>query len=291
MPLNRAVPLVSILFAIAGAGVVCAQTTPTPAVELADASLPEAPLPTLVPVPDDAPQSKVKPAPPAPCRIDPNRKVTPEQLKAEEKQRIAGLVPNMNTVIGGCSPPLSAAEKWNLVYHSSVNPFVFATAFLAGGADEITGAHNGYGWGPPGYFKRVGAQYADTVTGNVIGNGLLPVVLHQDPRYFQLGAGHSFRLRVWHAAVSNFVCRGDNGRQQFNTSNIAGNFAAGLVSNLYYPANERGIGLTFESATIVTLEGALGAQFLEFSPELGDLAYRILHRGRHAPISPPPAVQ
>ncbi|WP_089407717.1 hypothetical protein [Granulicella rosea] len=252
---------------------------------MAEAPLPDAPLPTPAKSSeiDDAPPSSAKPANRQPCPIDPHRKATPEQLKAEEAQRIAGLVPNMNTVIGGCSPPLTAAEKWNLVYHSSVNPFVFATAFVAGGADEITGAHNGYGWGPAGYFKRVGAQYADTVTGNVIGNGLLPVLLHQDPRYFQLGAGHPFRQRVWHAAMGNFVCRSDDGKSQFNTSNIAGNFAAGAISNLYYPANERGIGLTFESATIVTLEGALGMQFLEFSPELGDLAYRVLHHGRHAP--------
>ena len=220
-----------------------------------------------------------------PCEAEAVRKgkLTPEELKAEESQHIAGLVPNFNTVIGGCSPPLSAAEKWNLVYHSSFNPFTIATAFLAAGADEVDGAHSGYGWGPGGYFKRVGAQYADTVSSNVFGNGLLPVLLHQDPRYFQLGAGHSVARRAWHAALSTFICRGDNGNDQFNTSNILGNFISGAVSNLYYPANERGISLTVESAATVTLEGALGNQFLEFSPELSDLAYRILHHGNHDP--------
>ena len=46
------------------------------------------------------------------------------------------------------------------------------------------------------------------------------------------------------------ICKGDNGRWQVNYSNILGNIAAGGISNLYYPAQNRGAALTFENAAI-----------------------------------------
>jgi hypothetical protein len=47
------------------------------------------------------------------------------------------------------------------------------------------------------------------------------------------------------------VCKGDNGRWQPNYSNILGNLAAGGISNLYYPAqNRNGAALTFENALV-----------------------------------------
>ena len=78
--------------------------------------------------------------------------------------------------------------------------------------------------------------------------------------------------------MTTFICRGDNGKRQFNTSNVLGNFIAGGISNAYYPSDERGVGLTIENATAVTLEGMLGAQLLEFSPDLTNY----IHRRRQA---------
>ena len=47
------------------------------------------------------------------------------------------------------------------------------------------------------------------------------------------------------------VCKGDNGRWQANYSSILGSLAAGGISNLYYPAQNRdGAALTFENSAI-----------------------------------------
>jgi hypothetical protein len=47
------------------------------------------------------------------------------------------------------------------------------------------------------------------------------------------------------------VCKGDNGRWQANYSSILGSLAAGGISNLYYPAEDRGgAALTFENTAI-----------------------------------------
>jgi hypothetical protein len=46
------------------------------------------------------------------------------------------------------------------------------------------------------------------------------------------------------------ICKGDNGHWQANYSGILGSLAAGGISNLYYPAHDRGAGLTFENTLI-----------------------------------------
>ena len=50
--------------------------------------------------------------------------------------------------------------------------------------------------------------------------------------------------------ASAFTCKGDNGRWQPNYSSLGGNLASAGISNLYYPAADRGPRLTFENAFI-----------------------------------------
>jgi hypothetical protein len=231
------------------------------------------------------------PAPPAVTAKGPDTKQeehekSEEQLKLEEQQRLLAVVPNFNVVLNGQALPLTGAQKWNLAFHGILDPFYVGWSFVIGGGfSELIDSNSGYGWGPPGYFKRVGASYADNVNGTLIGNALLPQLLHQDPRYFRKGTG-SVKSRMWTAAVSTFVCRGDNGKKQFNTSNVLGNYISGAISNAYYPADQRGVALTLENGTDVTLFGALGGQFYEFAPDL----IRIVFHRHSAAASSTPAV-
>ena len=43
-----------------------------------------------------------------------------------------------------------------------------------------------------GFGKRWGALIADQETKRFFETFLLPTLLHQDPRYFRMGAGHHF---------------------------------------------------------------------------------------------------
>ena len=211
-------------------------------------------------------------------------------VQAEEKQRLLGIMPQFQTVVGGKAVPLSAGQKWKLASRSAIDPFYIEYAlFVGGGYSELVDSHSGYHWGPAGYFKRVGANYADNINGALIGNGLLPILLHQDPRYFRLGTG-SFGRRFLHAAISTVICKGDNGRSQPNVSNVLGNFISGAISNAYYPADERGVKLTLENGLQVTALGAVGGQLLEFGPDLNRI---ILHHKRKLiiptiPVAPAP---
>jgi len=190
-------------------------------------------------------------------------------------------------VMNGHATPLTGAQKWQLAVRTPIDPFYIGWSFVVGGGlSELTGSNSGYGWGPAGYFKRVGANYADDVNGALIGNALLPQLLHQDPRYFRKGTG-SIKSRIWVAALSTFICKGDNGKTQVNVSNVLGNYISGAISNAYYPADQRGVGQTLETGTEVTLFGALGGQMYEFAP---DLIRIVFHRHPKAdPLSAPAA--
>ena len=178
------------------------------------------------------------------------------------------MLPLFNVVISGKTVPLTPAQKFDLSFHTIIDPYTIGLAFVAGGGiGELEDSHTGYHHGATGFFKRVGASYADNITGNLIGNAALPVLLRQDPRYYRKGKGKVLS-RILYSASTTFVCFSDSGHKQFNTSNVLGNYIAGAISNTYYPSDERGVELTIENGTVVTLEGMVGAQLLEFSPDL-----------------------
>ncbi len=92
----------------------------------------------------------------------------------------------------------------------------------------------------------------------------LPILLKQDPRYYYKGTG-SIRSRFFYAVANAVICKGDNGHWQVNYSAIVGSIAAGAISNLYYPADNRsGAGLTFEGAAIGTGFSAVSNVVQEF---------------------------
>jgi len=109
----------------------------------------------------------------------------------------------------------------------------------------------------------------------MMADALLPALFHQDPRYFYRGTG-STGSRVLYAISSVFVCRGDNRRQEPNYSYIPGGFAAGGLSNLYYPSSDRGIHLALDNGLLNIGTGAGVALLEEF----------VLRRFTHRPQAP-----
>ena len=189
-------------------------------------------------------------------------------LKQEERQRILGVVPNFNTVESSAGvPSLSPGQKFHLMYKSSVDPFVFVADAFVAGISQARNSNPGFGQGAEGYFKRFGASYLDSADGNLWGNAILPIIFKEDPRYFRLGAG-TFTHRFLYSAATTVWCKRDNGTWGPNYANVLGNFISGGISNAYYPAADRGFGQTVDGALTVTAEGVIGAEFVEFWPDI-----------------------
>jgi hypothetical protein len=176
--------------------------------------------------------------------------VAEQEIKVEEKQRVLGAIPNFYVSYVSDAVPLTSKQKFEIAWKTVVDPFTFVVVGGAAGVEQAQNHFSGYGQGAQGYGKRFGAGYADTVAGTFIGGALLPSILKQDPRYFYKGVG-SVASRFLYSIANSVICKGDNGRWQANYSNILGSLAAGGLSNLYYPAQDRnGAGLTFENAAI-----------------------------------------
>ena len=190
--------------------------------------------------------------------------VAEEQVQVELKQRVLGFIPNFYVSYVPDAAPLTTRQKFRLAWKSSTDPVTFLGVGVLAGVQQATNQFKGYGQGFQGYAKRYGATYADVVDGTFLGSAVFPWMLKQDPRYFYKGTG-SFRSRLFYALVANaFICKGDNKQWQPNYSNILGNLAAGGIANLYYPASDRGVGLTFETAAVRIGETAIAGVFQEF---------------------------
>ena len=176
--------------------------------------------------------------------------IAEEQLKQEETQKVLGVMPNFYVSYVPNAPPLTARQKFQLAWRSTIDPMNFVVEGAFAGYEQATNSFSGYGQGAQGYGKRFGAGFADGTIDNFIGGAILSSWWKQDPRYFYKGTG-TVRSRALYAIANAVMCRGDNGKWQVDYSAIVGGLAAGGISNLYYPAGSRsGVGLTFENSAV-----------------------------------------
>jgi hypothetical protein len=261
------------------------ELAPLPDNALSGAELPDAPAPQQqqpTPLPGGADgstslpvQSGAKPDAQAPAQTDKTQKqVAEDQLKQEKKQRI-GVLPNFNASYISNAVPLTPSQKFRLMFSTEKDPATFGFSMLVALIGQAEGSHPAYGGGIGGYGKRFGQNYADTFDGAFWGNAVLPSLLHQDPRYFRLGSGPAMH-RILYALSTNVRAKHDGtGKWEPNYSNLIGNLISGGISNVYLPANERGVGSTFEGAFLVTAEGGIGSMLEEFWP---DFIHYLQHR-------------
>jgi len=189
--------------------------------------------------------------------------VAEDQVHIAVRQRIGGMIPNFYSSYDWNAPPLGARQKLKLSFRSIIDPVSFLTIAGTAGVQQYRNTFPGYGAGIEGYGKRYAANLADNVTGVLLSRGVYPSVFHQDPRYFYKGTG-SIRSRLLYAISAAVIARGDDGRWKPNYSHLLGNFSAAGISNLYYPASDRGASLVLFNGLAATGSTALSNVLREF---------------------------
>ena len=193
-----------------------------------------------------------------------SKEVAAQQLKAEEHQRVLGFIPNIYVTYEPHPEPLTTKMKFHLAYKSLTHPVFSARVAVWAGVQQARDNPHEWQQGTEGYGKRLGAGFADAVTGDLISNAILPSLLHQDPRYFYRGSGTK-RSRAWHAILAPFVCQGDNGKLQPNYSQWGGSLIGYSISSAYYPSSDRTAGHVFEAFGIdmgLHVVGSLAQEFI-----------------------------
>ena len=210
-------------------------------------------------------------------QTSPSPPQSPEQTKQaqqkEDSQRMLGVLPQFGVTNEKHPQPLMPRQKFRLFYRTAFDPVEFAVVGFEAGISQANDSFSGYGQGASGYGKRYGAAFADQVSSNFFTNFAYPVLLKQDPRYFRRGEG-PVKRRIGHALAQEFIGHKDGGDATFNWPTALGALTAGSISNTYYPAEDRGFGLTMTRSGVALLYGSLGGLGSEFWPDIS----RKLHR-------------
>lgn len=186
-----------------------------------------------------------------------------QQVKALEQQRILGFIPNFYVSYEPNPVPLSAKLKFQLALRALVDPVTIAGFGINAGIYQAADYPSGYDQGAKGFGQRLGATFAGGWTNIMVGDAILPSLLHQDPRYFWQGTGTT-KSRLMHALASPFVIQTDDGHNQINFSNIGGDVASGAIAYAYYPKQNRNGAMIARSALIGAAGRMANAVFQEF---------------------------
>jgi hypothetical protein len=175
-------------------------------------------------------------APMSPGQASPDAGDSPDTTNAvpHSDKHIFGIIPNFRTAAMPVPyKPISPREKFRIFSQDSFDRGTFALAAAFAGESQLSNSNRSFGQGVEGYSKYLGSAYADFVIGNFMTEGLLPTVLHQDPRYFRRARGSGLS-RLGYSMGQIFWTHHDSGRTEFNYSEVFGNSAAVAISDIYY---------------------------------------------------------
>ena len=179
-----------------------------------------------------------------------------------QTKRIFGIVPNYRSVSAHTHlPAQSPKEKFTAAFHDSFDYGSFVLAAVQAGFAMNSKSYPEFHQGVVGYGRYYWHTLADTADENFMVGGVLPVALHQDPRFYTLGHG-TILHRALYASTRVLITRTDGGRETVNASEIIGAGAASGISSTYYPAAYRTwtkVGVLIDSANFT---------FKEFWPDI-----------------------
>lgn len=163
--------------------------------------------------------------------------------------------------------PLTNQQKFHRWLGSTYSPYTFTSALLSTSWAQAVGDWPTYGSGMQGFGKRFGATVANTETAGFFKVFLLPVLTHEDPRFFYSGQ-HGTVARAMYAATRVFITRKDDGRSAFNTPEIAGTLFTAALTNAYYPRADRGFSNTMSRTFSGITSDASSNVLREFWPDI-----------------------
>jgi hypothetical protein len=138
---------------------------------------------------------------------------------------------------------LTSREKLIYAGRQWVEPVNLLPALLTTGWSQYQNSDPRYGTGADAFGQRFGAAIAREDSDRLFTDGLLPAVLHEDPRYYRKGESASNFHRGLYALGQTFVTRTDEGKVIPNYSGFLGRGMALGLTYAYYPAASRNGGV------------------------------------------------
>jgi hypothetical protein len=218
-----------------------------------------------------------------------------KEARDDVPKRIFWIIPNFMTANDQPENqgPLTTSQKYTIAWHQFADESAhFGNVLQASISQAANGIpHYGEGWGAFG--ERFLAQEGDQLTGSFLIYGVLPQLLHQDPRYFRKGTGSPLS-RIGYAVTRVIIARTDSGKPVFNASQVFGQLGQAGISLTYYPSEDRDVRGLFVGWAVNQGYNIGWNQLKEFTPDLGAYMKRRSQRKRlkklqdaHPDASPP----
>ncbi len=203
-----------------------AASGPTAPSTSAASALPDAPVP----------QTQTQAPPSASTAAKTETTPKPNGNEGKQTKRILGIIPNFRSVSADQKlPPETAKEKFKT---AALESFDYSAVTFAAGQAGVAQAQDSYPefrQGAAGYGRYFWHTFADQTDENLWVQGILPVALHQDSRYYTLGHG-GFIKRGAYSFTRVLITRTDDGNRAPNYSEVGGAGIASAISAAYYPS-------------------------------------------------------
>jgi hypothetical protein len=207
-----------------------------------------------------------------------------KEANDEVPKRIFWIIPNFMTANDQPENqgPLTKKQKFDIAWHQFWDLSAhFGNVIQASISQAANGLpHYGQGWGPFG--ERYAAQEGDQFTGSMLIYGVIPSVLHQDPRYFRKGRGGTWS-RIGYATSRVLIARTDTGNPTFNVSQVVGQLGQASISMAYYPKEDRRLTGVLSGWAINQGYNIGWNQLKEFTPDLGAFMKRHSKKKKQSP--------
>jgi hypothetical protein len=163
--------------------------------------------------------------------------------------------------------PYSAKDKIKYALREEFDLSSVFTAAYSGGYEHLRDTDPHYGSDSAAFGERVGAAAFRQGVYRIFGDGLLPALTHEDPRYYRVRDGN-----VWHRSLGSIeqivIRHRDDGSQGIGYAELAGHVMAEGLPLTFYP--RRSSQATVAVFGFCSALGADGATKLarEFLPDL-----------------------
>jgi len=174
---------------------------------------------------------------------------------------------------GAKVPTLSAQDKLLFPIHEELRLSGWFSTFASSGWQQLRDTDPRYGVDSGAYGQRLGAAAIRDLSMRTFSDGVLPAILHEDPRYYRKADG-TWVSRGLYAASRVVVGQRDSGESGFNTSIIVGHGMASALTMAYYPDKSANGGVVFKTWGYSLLGEASGNLWSEFWPDIRSKIFR-----------------
>lgn len=207
--------------------------------------------------------------------LEPQSQQQKREQELRQTKRMFWVVPNFAAVSPNTElPPLSPRDKFVLAWHDSFDYSSFVWTGILAAQSLALNSDPELGHGPAAYARYYWRGFVDGVSGTYFTEAIVPVISHEDPRYYTLGHG-GFSRRIAYSLSRTFLTKTDSGRTDFNWSEVGGNACEAALSNLYYPPQERGGRQTLRDWGTQMESAALNNIVKEFWPDIRHKVFRL----------------